>query len=91
MRISRGGGGYWSYLGTDVLLIPKNRQTINVQGFTMNTPESEYRRVVRHETGHSLGFPHEHMREGGADDHRRPTTISGGPRAGPAGGWTSRC
>jgi hypothetical protein len=28
----------------------------------MNTPESEYKRVVRHETGHTLGFPHEHMR-----------------------------
>lgn len=53
IRISRGGGGYYSYLGTDVLLIPKNRQT-------MNTPESEYKRVVRHETGHTLG---EHMRK----------------------------
>ena len=28
----------------------------------MNTRESEYHRVVRHETGHTLGFPHEHMR-----------------------------
>jgi hypothetical protein len=63
VRISRGTGGYWSYLGTDVLLIPKNRQTMNLQGFTMNTPESEYKRVVRHETGHTLGFPHEHMRK----------------------------
>src|SRR5207248_2959407 len=34
----------------------------NLQGFTMSTPESEYKRVVRHETGHTLGFPHEHMR-----------------------------
>jgi len=28
----------------------------------MGTPESEFHRVVRHETGHTLGFPHEHMR-----------------------------
>ncbi|HEY0405348.1 MAG TPA: M12 family metallopeptidase [Pyrinomonadaceae bacterium] len=62
VRISRGGGGFWSYLGTDIRLIPQNRQTMNLQGFTMNTPESEYRRVVRHETGHTLGYPHEHMR-----------------------------
>jgi Astacin (Peptidase family M12A) len=63
VRISRGSGGYWSYLGTDILHIPKNRQTMNLEGFTMNTPESEYHRVVRHETGHTLGFPHEHMRK----------------------------
>jgi hypothetical protein len=62
VRISRGPGGYYSYLGTDILHIPKNRQTMNLEAFTMNTPESEYKRVVRHETGHTLGFPHEHMR-----------------------------
>lgn len=63
VRISREGGGYWSYLGTDILQIPQNRQTMNLQQFTMSTPEREYRRVVRHETGHTLGFPHEHMRQ----------------------------
>jgi hypothetical protein len=62
IRISRGPGGYWSYLGTDVRLIPTNRPTMNLEGFTMTTAESEYKRVVRHETGHTLGFPHEHMR-----------------------------
>lgn len=63
VRISRGPGGYWSYLGTDITLIPKNRPTMNLEAFTMNTPESEYKRVVRHEAGHTLGFPHEHMRK----------------------------
>jgi hypothetical protein len=36
---------------------------MNLQDFSMNTPESEYHRVVRHETGHTLGFPHEHLRK----------------------------
>ena len=36
---------------------------MNLQGFTMSTDEKEYRRVVRHEAGHTLGFPHEHMRQ----------------------------
>ena len=62
VRISRGPGGYWSYLGTDVGLIPLNRPTMNLQGFTMNTSDREFHRVVRHEGGHTLGFPHEHMR-----------------------------
>jgi hypothetical protein len=62
VRISRGPGGYWSYLGTDITLIPANRPTMNLQGFSMDISESEYRRVVRHETGHTLGFPHEHLR-----------------------------
>jgi hypothetical protein len=35
---------------------------MNLESFTMNTPDSEFYRVVRHETGHTLGFPHEHIR-----------------------------
>lgn len=54
VRISLGRGGYYSYLGTDILQIPKNQQTMNLEGFSLQTPESEYRRVVRHETGHCL-------------------------------------
>lgn len=62
VRINRGAGGYWSYHGTDILSIGANDPTMNLEGFTMNTPDSEFHRVVRHETGHTLGFPHEHKR-----------------------------
>lgn len=54
--------GYWSYVGTDIKLPRRNEPTMNLQGFTMKTPDSEFVRVVRHETGHTLGFEHEHMR-----------------------------
>jgi hypothetical protein len=63
VRISLGSGGYWSYLGTDILMVPPNQQTMNLEGFNANTPDSEFTRVVRHETGHTLGFPHEHLRQ----------------------------
>lgn len=63
VRITRlPGDGHWSYLGTDILLIPKDEPTMNLDSFTTSTAESEYKRVVRHEAGHTLGFPHEHMR-----------------------------
>jgi hypothetical protein len=65
VRIARAGGpngGYWSYLGTDILSISSDQPTMNLEAFTMNTPDSEFHRVVRHETGHTMGFPHEHMR-----------------------------
>jgi hypothetical protein len=63
-RITEGDdSGYWSYLGTDVQLITDtNAPTMNLDSFTMATSESEFIRVVRHETGHTLGFPHEHLR-----------------------------
>ncbi|MFO0606364.1 MAG: hypothetical protein U0324_24550 [Polyangiales bacterium] len=57
-----GMDGYWSYLGTDILTIPRDEPTMNLEAFTMDTSEAEFRRVVRHEAGHTLGFPHEHMR-----------------------------
>jgi hypothetical protein len=66
VRIARADSGemsgYWSYLGTDILHIAAGDPTMNLQDFSMDTPESEYHRVVRHETGHTMGFPHEHMR-----------------------------
>lgn len=61
-RITTEPDGYWSYLGTDIHLIHPDEPTMCLQDFTSRTPDSEYHRVVRHETGHTLGFVHEHMR-----------------------------
>jgi CHAT domain/Astacin (Peptidase family M12A) len=54
--------GYWSYIGTEIEGIEEDQPTFNLEGFTMRTSEAEFRRVVRHEAGHTLGFEHEHMR-----------------------------
>lgn len=54
--------GYWSYVGTEILDAPEDEPTLNLEGFTMRVSESEFRRLVRHEAGHTLGFDHEHMR-----------------------------
>lgn len=62
VRIARAIDGHWSYLGTDILEIQDDEPTMNLQNFTMETSDAEFRRVVRHEAGHTLGFPHEHMR-----------------------------
>jgi hypothetical protein len=63
-RVNTGDmAGYWSYLGTDILGIDPSQPTMNLDSFTMDTQDSEFYRVIRHETGHTLGFPHEHMRE----------------------------
>ncbi len=65
IRIARTrGSGYWSYMGTDILSIKGNQPTMNLDSFTESTSDLEYSRVVCHEFGHTLGFPHEQMRSG---------------------------
>lgn len=64
VRLARDAGlGYYSYLGTDILHVSGNEQTLNLDSFSMNTPESEYNRVVKHEFGHTLALVHEHLRQ----------------------------
>src|SRR5436190_2022576 len=68
--------GYWSNLGTDILLITRGRPTMNLEAFTMTTPDAEFFRVVRHEGGHTLGFPHEHIRKAIIDRLDREKVIA---------------
>lgn len=63
VRIAFDPDGYWSYLGTDVLMIGKDDPTMNLEAFSLSTPDSTFKRVVPHETGHTLGYPHEHLRK----------------------------
>jgi len=60
VRIARDRPENWSFMGTDILAIPPNQPTMMLGGMTLKTPERERRRVIRHEAGHTLAFPHEH-------------------------------
>ncbi|KAI5459405.1 hypothetical protein BGZ63DRAFT_406698 [Mariannaea sp. PMI_226] len=62
IRISQtANAGHWSYLGTDILSVPINEPTMNLDSLTMDTSDQEFARVVRHQTGHTLGLAHEHF------------------------------
>jgi hypothetical protein len=66
IRIAFGNSGSWSYLGTDALVIPANKPTMNYGWLTPQTDDDEYQRVVLHEFGHALSAIHEHAHpEGG--------------------------
>jgi len=53
------GDGAWSYVGRDVLTIPKNERTMNF-GWSLTT-SSYGMTTALHEIGHTLGFQHEHQ------------------------------
>ena len=86
--------GYWSYLGTDVLSIPADEPTMNLDSFTMNTADSEFHRVVTARDRTHPGLPARAHAQG---DHR-PDRPREGDRAVHAnaglvarGGHRSRC
>jgi hypothetical protein len=68
--------GYWSYVGTQILGIEADQPTLNLDSFTLRTPDAEFFRVVRHEVGHALGFEHEHMRRDLVEKIDRKKAIS---------------
>ncbi len=60
IRISFERSGSWSYLGTDALVIDKDKPTMNFGWLKPDTSAREYSRVVLHEFGHALSCIHEH-------------------------------
>ena len=55
--------GYWSNVGTDILGVDHRKPTMMLTGApTMGNSDWFFTHVVRHETGHTLGFMHEHLR-----------------------------
>lgn len=78
VRIGFERSGFWSYLGTDILMIPEDRPTMNLQGFDSlgYWPESEWRRIVPHEGGHTAGLVHEHLRRAEVERLYRERVIA---------------
>ena len=60
IRIAFVKDGSWSYIGTDCLVIAKDKPTMNYGWFDKPVSEDEYSRVIIHEFGHAIGMPHEH-------------------------------
>ena len=59
--------GNWSYLGTAILdheIVGPTEPTMNLGSLAKNISNDQFNRIVLHETGHTLGFPHEHLRRG---------------------------
>lgn len=56
--------GYWSKVGTDILNADYRHPTMMLTNFEVKSKQSDwyFRRTVPHETGHTLGFMHEHLR-----------------------------
>jgi hypothetical protein len=51
----------WANIGRYALVVSQNEPTVNFGWLTDTTSEKEFKRVVRHEFGHVLGFIHEHQ------------------------------
>lgn len=58
VRVNFGSGGYWSYIGKDLVYVAADKPTMNLQ-FTDNVSDTELKRVTLHEFGHTLGLRHE--------------------------------
>jgi hypothetical protein len=62
IRVSFSQPGYWSFVGTEALLIPPPDPTLNLQGMGLDGGwTDDMKGTARHEIGHLLGLFHEHQ------------------------------
>ncbi|KAF9255687.1 hypothetical protein L218DRAFT_1008292, partial [Marasmius fiardii PR-910] len=82
--------GYWSYVGIGILNIDNIEPTMMLEGFNIETSEETFIRTVRHETGHTLGFQHEHLRPELVEriDCKKAIALYTLPRRQGGQGWT---
>lgn len=59
VRITVAGSDWWSCVGTEALGVPQNQPTMALGGCTLNALNPG---GIIHETGHVIGFEHEHQR-----------------------------
>jgi hypothetical protein len=80
------GMGSWSFVGTDCLVVPQNKPTMNLGWLTSETTDEEYKRVVLHEFGHALGCVHEHQHPQGGIPWDKPAVYRF--YSGPPNNWS---
>ena len=83
IRIAFNADGSWSYVGRDVLTIPKSEPTMN---FGWSLTDAYGMRTALHEIGHTLGFYHEHQNPIGGIVWNEDQVIS--DLAGPPNYWS---
>ena len=86
IRIAFQKDGSWSYIGTDNLVIAKDKATMNFGWFTASTADEEIERTVVHEFGHALGCIHEHQHPDAGIPWDKPAVVR--YYQGPPNNWT---
>lgn len=62
IRVSFRSSGYWSYVGTDAMLIPTSEPTMGLNELDRTSPIDEAAAgIIRHEIMHSFAALHEHQ------------------------------